>query len=48
MKHVLFCVEDLLNDKTVKNLTIKKVEDSKVELWDGSKYFGRHKIDYKK
>lgn len=46
MKHVLECIKLTLNSVNVEEVTIKKVGDSKVELWSGGHYLGRHKVDY--
>lgn len=40
-------IEELIRDKTIDKLEIRKVEGSKVELWSDGRYFGRQRVDIK-
>jgi hypothetical protein len=46
MQGLLKNVEQLIRMNDVKEITLKKVEDSKVEIWEGSVYGGRQLVDY--
>tara|TARA_R110000851_G_scaffold179363_2_gene326430 strand:- start:1138 stop:1293 length:156 start_codon:yes stop_codon:yes gene_type:complete len=47
MKALMKNIQILLSDESINNIEVKKVEDSKVELWSGGRYFGRQKVNIK-
>jgi hypothetical protein len=46
MKAILKIVGSILSYSDVHTVSIKKVEDSKVEIFDGEKYVGRFSVKY--
>ena len=46
MRAILRIVGSILGYEDVHTVTIKKVEDSKVEIFDGEKYVGRYSVEY--
>ena len=48
MQDLLENIEKLMLLENVKEITLKKVEDSKVEIWEGPIYAGRQLVDYSK
>lgn len=47
MKTIQRLIGTLLGFEDVTEVTIKKVEGSKIEMFDGAKYVGRYSFDYK-
>lgn len=47
MNKFLEIVGSILNMKDVQNLELKKVEDSKIEVFEGGKYVGRYLFELK-
>jgi hypothetical protein len=45
MKTILRIIGSILSYDDVQAVTIKKVEDSKVEIFDGEKYVGRYSVN---
>lgn len=46
MKELINTVEKLMNLSEVQEITLKKVEDSKVEIYEGEKYAGRYQVQF--
>jgi len=42
MENLLKVVKSLMELNDVNEITIKKVEDKKIEIWEGPRYVGRY------
>lgn len=48
MENLMTVVKDIVKLNDVEKLELRKVEDSKIEVWEDGKYVGKYLVNYNK